>query len=404
MAASLFQAVINALSKTALISDDIPVAAANLIEVQVKSSHPAADPALLPSTRKGKHMSESEFYLKAAGVSLVPKTAIGLALGAAAGGLSFVGLTGLLTVGLIPLALWICGKSAEKEEGDDSTPGEYKPSWADRMIKMTPGVGKFLDRLPSGHRRILGQTIEMDVALEMEMMTLAAVALGASGLATAGVIGFCATVAIVPVVALAATTIVWSTAFGVRKLRHLIGRNQKDIDAGSRQETRFDRLLKFIDAKIEPTLGLVGKLALMAIGGALIVDQGLIPLAQTAVPHLSASFVPAMHSAIDAFKGLPGIAQLAICAPLGYGIGKFIYNPLITPAMSAVGRVAGKVFGRRKEKETAQANPAPSPEPAPASKIGMLVRLRASFRKGDKKTISPIQSTKVPQAAPKKTI
>jgi len=176
----------------------------------------------------------------------------------------------------------------------------------------------------------------------MEMMTLAAVALGASGLATTGIVGLAATVAIMPMVALAATAVVWSAAYGVRKLRHLIGRNQKAIDSGVRQETRLDRILKGIDKKIEPTLGLIGKLALMSIGGQILVELAL-PLVEL-IPHVS-MVTPAIHSAIHAFESLPGLAQLAVCAPIGYSIGRFAYNPLLAPAASAVKRAAGKVFG-----------------------------------------------------------
>jgi len=397
MAASLFQAVVSALSKTALISDDIPVAAANLIEVQVMSSDPAADPALIPSPRKGKPMSEGEFYRKAAGASLVPKALIALGLGGAAAGLGVVGLSGVLTLGLVPLSLWICGKSAAKEDIEITNSGKYKASWTEKMIKRTPGARKFLERLPPAHRHILGQTIEMDVMLEMEMMTLAAVALGASGLATAGIVGFCATVAIVPVVALAATAIVWSSAFGIRKFRNLIAKNEKKIESGARQNKPFDKFLSFVDNKIEPTIGIIGKLALMAIGGTLLINEALIPAVQMAIPQMSATLVPAIQSVIHVFKALPGIAQLPLSAPLGYIIGRFIYNPLIAPVMGAIIGLGGKVLSVFKEKEKPQAKVspvAPAVDLAPARKIRMRGRLRAVFSKRNGQTTSPAQNTK----------
>ncbi len=362
MAMGFIQAAGKALSKTALILDDIPVAAANLIEVEVKN--PGAPLENLPTPHKGRPMSEGEFYLKAAGASLVPKAAVALALGGAAAALSFAGGAAVLTYGLVPLAFWLCGKSAEKDDdgGEDDNKKEGR-LWTDGMMNVFPGAKKFLGRLPAKHRRILGRTIQMDVALEMEMMTLAAVALGASGLAMAGAAGIAATVGLVPVVALAATGIVWGTAYGVRQLRNLIGKNQKKIDAGQRQETRFDRALKFIDKKIDPTFSLVGKLALMSIGGALIISHGLIPLVPLALPHLSAA-APAVQSAVHLFNALPDMAQLAIATPVGYGLGKFVYNPIIAPLLRAPGLIAKKLSGGKKQKPAAAKESFKPPQPA----------------------------------------
>jgi hypothetical protein len=342
-------------------------------------------------------MSEGEFYRKAAAASLAPKALIGLALGVAAGALSFVGLSGVLAVGLVPLGLWICGKGTEKNgDNPEENAGEYKPSWIDKAFKLVPGSRKFLNRLTPSHRRILGQTIKMDVALEMEMMTLAAIALGASGLATAGVIGFCATVGLVPVVALAATAIVWSTAFGVRKLRNFIAKRERAVAAGTRQRKRIDKFLKFVDNKIEPTLGLVGKVALLAVGGGLLIGNALIPLAHMAIPHLSASVAHGVKGVINVFQGLPAIAQLAVATPIGYGLGKFVYNPLIKPALKAIKRIAGKAFGRNAKKQKPPSGPAPSTEPTPSGKIGTPGDLRSSFE-GHEKSTAPSQSAKVPE-------
>ena len=409
MAANLVKAAVTALKNTALIFDDIPATAANLIQVESKNSHPDTHEDDLPKPHKGKHMSEGEFYRKAAIGSLAPKILIGMGLGIAAGGLSLIGATGVLTVGLVPLALWICGKSAEKEEHggaeDETKDGEYKPAWTDKLMKLTPGSGKFLNRLPIGHRRILSDTIKMDIMLEMEMMVLAAVALGASGVATAGLAGFAATVALVPVVALAATAVVWSTAFGVRKLRSYIGKKEKAIEAGGHTKTRFDKVLGFIDRNIEPALGIIGKLALMSIGGALLVEHAFIPLAQMAIPHLAASAVPFVQGVIHMFEALPGLAQTAVAAPLGFAIGKFIYNPLIVPAMDAIGGLVGKVFRRDKKKESKKsATAAPMAEPAPASKTGMLGRLGLVFKKKAMPSVPGVQAPQAVQIAPKPTV
>ena len=410
MGANLVQAAATALKNTALIFDDIPATAANLIQVESKNSHPDTHEDDLPKMHKGKHMSEGEFYRKAAVGSLAPKVLIGMGLGIAAGGLSLIGATGVLTVGLVPLALWICGKSAEKEEHggaeEKAKEGEYKPAWTDKLMKLTPGMGKFLNRLPTGHRRILSETIKMDIMLEMEMMVLAAVALGASGVATAGLVGFAATVALVPTVALAATAVVWSTAFGVRKLRSYIGKKEKAIEAGGHTKTPFDKVLGFIDRNIEPALGIIGKLALMSIGGALLVEHAFIPLAQMAIPHLAASVVPYVHSAIHLFDMLPGLAQTAVAAPLGFAIGKFVYNPLIVPAMSAIGDVVGKIFKHDKKKESKKSAAAtPVAEPAPASKVGLLGRLCSVFKKNST-PVAPAAQTAQPavQTAPKPAI
>ena len=410
MAANLIQAAVTALKNTALIFDDIPATAANLIQVEAKNSHPDTHEDDLPKLHKGKHMSEGEFYRKAAIGSLAPKVLIGMGLGAAAGALSFVGLTGVLTVGLVPLALWICGKSAEKEDDhgaeEETKDSEYKPGWTDKLMKLTPGIGKFLNRLPVGHHRILGKTIEMDIMLEMEMMTLAAVALGASGVATAGLAGFAATVALVPVVAVAATAVVWSTAFGVRKLRSFISKKEKAIEAGGHTKTRFDKVLGFIDRTIEPALGIIGKLALMSIGGAILVEHAFIPLAQMAIPHLVAAAVPFVQGAIHMFEALPGLGQMAVAAPLGFAVGKFVYNPLIVPAMGALGRLVGKVTGRRKKKENKKAAAvAPSVEVAPVAKVGMLGRLCSVFRRNATPPAASVPAEKPAlQTAPKPAV
>ena len=145
MGANLVQAAATALKNTALIFDDIPATAANLIQVESKNSHPDTHEDDLPKPHKGKHMSEGEFYRKAAIGSLAPKILIGMGLGIAAGGLSLIGATGVLTVGLVPLALWICGKSAEKEEHggaeDETKDGEYKPAWTDKFAVVVDDVG-----------------------------------------------------------------------------------------------------------------------------------------------------------------------------------------------------------------------------------------------------------------------
>ncbi len=395
MAIGIIQAAGKALSKTALILDDIPVAAANLIEVEVKN--PGAPPENLPKPHKGRPMSEGEFYLKAAGASLVPKTAIALALGGAAAGLSFVGGAAVLTYGLVPLAFWLCGKSAESEADEEKDDKKEGRLWTDGMMGVFPGAKKFLGRLPAKHRCILGRTIQMDVALEMEMMTLAAVALGASGLAMAGAAGIAATVGLVPVVALAATGIVWSTAYGVRKLRNVIGKNQKKIDAGTRKETRFDRVLKFIDKKIDPTFGLVGKLALMSIGGALIISHGLLPLVPLALPHLSAAAAPLVQSAAHIFNALPDMAQLAIATPIGYGLGKFVYNPVIAPILRAPGHVAKKIFGGKKKQIVTSAV---TPPAAPVvTRVQASGTLTSSFTAD--KGAQQAANTQPPAAAPR---
>ena len=378
MSASLVQATFNALSKASLILDDIPPMAFGLIETRMKKSHPDTAPGDLPSLQNGKHMSESEFYLKAAGASLGPKFLISLGLGVLAAGLSFVGLPGLLSKALVPLSLWVSGKSAEKEDdAPETTPKEYKPAWTDKVVKFIPGMKKFMNRLPSRHRRIMGETIKMDVALEMEIMTMTAISLGTSGIATAGILGLVATVALVPVVAFAATSIVWSASFGLRKFRNFIAKRQREITAGLRPKKFFDSPLKFIDNKIEPTFSIVGRLALMAMGGGLLAEHAIIPLAQMAIPHL-AFLAPVLQSVIHAFEALPGLARLALQVPLGYGVGKYIYNPLIAPAMHTGRGLAGKIFGHFKKKKAVPVVPSPSPAAlvvhisAPASKISQI--------------------------------
>jgi hypothetical protein len=96
---------------------------------------------------------------------------------------------------------------------------------------------------------------------------------------------------------------------------------------------------------------------------------------------------------------------LALCAPVGYGVGRFVYNPLIVPAMSAVRNAVGKVFKRGKKKASPKKEgpkpvPAPWVKPEPIGRVRRLGRLRPSFPKRNKKSASPAQGAKDTQAKP----